>query len=296
MKVVVAGSSGFLGRAWTQLMAELGHEVVRLVRREPGGPGESRWDPATGVLDQAVVDSADVVVNLAGANVAHFPWTESYEREFVSSRIDTTRLLAEAVARAEKQPALLAQSGVAGYGDRGAQVVTEDTPIDADSFMADVVRQWEAATEPARAAGVRVVVLRTSVVLDRHGGALKSMLLPFRLGVGGVVGSGQQYFATISLHDWVRAVTFLAVDAELSGTFNVTGPDCSTNAEFTEELGRALHRPTVLKVPAFPLRRLAGPIGGELLASTRVEPKRLLEAGFAFSHNDVAERVAAALH
>lgn len=295
MRVVVAGASGFLGRAWTQLMTEQGHQVVRLVRREPSGPDESRWDPAAGVVDQQVVDAADVVVNLAGANVGHVPWTASYERQFVASRVDTTRVLAEAVARAENAPALLAQSGVAGYGDQGSRVITEETPIDADSFMADVVRQWEAATEPARAAGRRVVVLRTSVVLDRSGGALKSMLIPFRLGLGGVVGSGEQYFATISLHDWVRAVTFLSVDRELSGTFNLTGPDCSTNAEFTEELGRALHRPTVLKVPAFPLRRFAGPIGGELLASTRVEPHRLLEAGFAFAHNDVADRIRAAL-
>ena len=296
MEVVVAGASGFLGRAWTQLMAGQGHHVVRLVRREPSGPDESRWDPSAGDLDQEVVDSADVVVNLAGANVGHFPWTESYERQFVASRIDTTRLLAEAVARAEGSPALIAQSGVAGYGDRGSQVVDESTPTDADSFMADVVRQWEAATEPAGKAGRRVVILRTSVVLDQSGGALKSMLLPFRLGLGGVVGSGEQYFATISLHDWLRAVTFLSVDRDLSGTFNVTGPDCSTNAEFTKELGRALHRPTLLKVPAFPLRKFAGPIGGELLASTRVEPHRLLEAGFAFSHNDVADRIRAALH
>jgi hypothetical protein len=294
MKVVVAGASGFLGRAWTRLMTEHGHQVVRLVRREPSGADERRWDPAHGVLDQLVVDDADVVVNLAGANVGHVPWTESYAREFVASRIDTTRLLAEAVARAQGHPALLAQSGVAGYGDRGSEVVTEDTPVDADSFMADVVRQWEAATEPARAAGRRVVILRTSVVLDRRGGALKSMLLPFRLGLGGVVGSGRQYFATISLDDWVRAVTYLSVDDALSGVFNVTGPDCSTNADFTSELGKALHRPTLLRVPEFPLRRL-GPIGGELLASTRVEPKRLLDAGFAFSHNDVADRIAAAL-
>ncbi|MDX6327291.1 MAG: uncharacterized protein QOK15_3645 [Nocardioidaceae bacterium] len=295
MKVVVAGASGFLGRAWTQLMTEHGHQVVRLVRREPDGPDESRWNPSGGVVDQLVIDSADVVVNLAGANVGHFPWTETYEREFVASRIDTTRVLSEAVARADGSPALLSQSGVAGYGDRGAEVVTEDTPIDADSFMADVVRQWEAATEPAKSAGRRVVTLRTSVVLDRRGGALKSMLLPFKLGMGGVVGSGDQYFATISLDDWVRAATFLAVDDDMAGTFNVTGPDCSTNAEFTEELGKALHRPTVLKVPAFPLRKFAGPIGGEMLASTRVEPHRLLEAGFAFSHNDVADRIAAAL-
>jgi uncharacterized protein (TIGR01777 family) len=174
-------------------------------------------------------------------------------------------------------------------------VITEDTPIDATSFMADVVRQWEGATEPAEAAGARVVRMRTSVVLDRRGGALKPMLLPFRLGLGGRIAGGQQYFATISLHDWIGAAAYLALNDDLSGPFNVTGPDPSTNAEFTEELGRLLGRPTVLRAPGFPLRRLAGPMGGEVLASQRVEPSRLLEAGYAFAHNDVADRLAAAL-
>jgi uncharacterized protein (TIGR01777 family) len=172
-------------------------------------------------------------------------------------------------------------------------VITEETPLDADGFMADVVRAWEAATQPAADAGARVVRLRTSVVLDRTGGALRTMMIPFRLGLGGRIGDGRQFFPTISLHDWLGALTFLAFN-EHSGAFNVTGPDPSTNAEFTEVLARALRRPAVLRVPGAPLR-LAGPIGGEMLASQRIEPHRLLDAGYAFAHNDIEDRVAAAL-
>lgn len=295
MQIVIAGATGFLGRSWSQALAGQGHKVVRLVRREPSSGEEVRWDPQRGTVDQAVIDAADVVANLAGAPLVHFPWNGAYRAEFLASRVDTTRTLAEAIARSDRKPVLLAQSGIAGYGDRGNEVITEDTPIDADTFMADVVRQWEAATAPAQAAGARVVVMRTSVVLDRNGGALKAMLTPFRLGVGGPIGNGKQYFATISLHDWIGAATYLALNDDLSGPFNLTGPDPSTNAEFTKELGRLLGRPTALRVPAFPLRRLVGPMGGEVLASQRVEPHRLLEAGYAFAHNDITDRLTAAL-
>jgi uncharacterized protein len=295
VQILVAGASGFLGRAWCEALAGQGHKVVRLVRREPASIEEVRWDPARGEVDQDAVDAADVVANLAGAPLVHFPWTDSYKREFTASRVDTTGTLAKAIARSERRPALLAQSGIAGYGDRGTEVITEETPIDADTFMGDVVRRWEAASEPAAAAGARVVTMRTSVVLDKRGGALKAMLLPFRLGLGGPIGNGRQYFATISLVDWIGAATYLALNDDLSGPFNLTGPDPSTNAEFTEELGRQLSRPTVLKVPAFALGDFVGPFGGEVLASQRVEPHRLLEAGYAFAHNDVADRLSAAL-
>ena len=296
MRVVVAGSSGFLGGAWSQGLVEHGHDVVRLVRREPTKPDEVRWDPARGEVDQDVVDGADVVANLAGAPVVHLPWSSSYERTFVASRVDTTRTLAEAVARSPRKPALLAQSGVAAYGDCGGTVLTEESPMDADTFMGDVVRRWEAATAPAQEAGARVVVMRTSVVLDRRGGALRAMLLPFRLGLGGRIGDGKQFFATISLQDWLGAATFLAQN-DLSGPFNLTGPEPSTNAEFTKVLGDALGRPTFMRVPSLPLRatRVVGPMGGEVLASQRIEPARLLDAGYAFAHNDVRDRVASAL-
>lgn len=294
MQIVIAGASGFLGQAWSKALSNHGHKVVRLVRGEPGASDEVAWDPAAGSVDQATVDAADVVANLAGAPLVHFPWNDSYRETFLASRVDTTRTLAEAVARSDRKPVLLAQSGIAGYGDRGNEVITEDTPIDATSFMGEVTRRWEGATAAAEEAGARVVRMRTSVVLDRRGGALKPMLLPFRLGLGGRITDGRQYFATISLQDWVGAATYLALNDGLSGAFNLTGPDPSTNAEFTAELARQLGRPAFLRAPAAPLR-LVGPMGGEVMASQRVEPRRLLEAGYAFAHNDITDRLASAL-
>jgi uncharacterized protein len=296
MRFVIAGASGFLGQAWSHALTDQGHEVVRLVRRAPSSPDESRWDPAAGTVDQSVIDESDVVANLAGASLAHFPWNDAYRKAFTASRVDTTRTLAEAVARSTHPPALLAQNGVAGYGDRGDQVLTEESPTDAPTSMGEVTRRWEQATEPAARAGARVVVMRTSVVLDRRGSALRAMLVPFRLGLGGKIGDGRQYFATISLHDWLGAATYLATNDDLHGAFNLSGPDPSTNAEFTAALAGLLHRPAALRIPRFPLRSsLVGPIGAEILASQRVEPRRLLDAGYAFAHNDVTDRIGAAL-
>lgn len=295
MRIVIAGASGFLGQALSRHLSAHGHQVVPLVRREPKSPSESRWDPATGTVDQSVVDAADVVVNLAGSPLVRVPWTESYAREFMASRVGTTRTLASAIARSQSKPAMLAQSGIAGYGDHGNGHITEATPLDAKTFMGEVVRRWEEATEPAREAGARVATMRSSVVLGADGGALKAMLLPFKAGVGGRIGSGSQYFSTISLQDWVGAAMYLAMNTELSGPFNVTGPEPATNAEFTEALGQALGRPTFLRVPELPLRRLAGPMGAEMLTSARVEPRRLLEAGYAFAHNDITDQITAAL-
>ena len=294
MQLLVAGASGFLGQALGRSLAQQGHQVVRLVRSDTSASDEARWDPEHGEVDRELVEWADVVVNLAGASNVHFPWNDSYRRTFLESRTRTTRTLAEAIATSERRPALLAQNGVAGYGDHGSTVIDESTPTDAPTFMGDVTRQWEAATQPASDAGARVVVMRTGVVLDKAGGALKQMLIPFRLGLGGPIGPGTQYFATISLDDWVGAAAFLALNDSASGAYNLTGPDPSTNAEFTHELARALHRPAKLRVPGFALRA-AGPIGGEVLASQRVEPRRLLDDGYAFAHNDVADRLKAAL-
>jgi uncharacterized protein (TIGR01777 family) len=269
--------------------------VVRLVRKEALSAQESHWDPYAGRVDQAVVESADVVANLAGAPLAHWPWTAAYRRTFTDSRVATTRTLAAAIASSDRRPAFLAQSGVAGYGDRGAEVVTEETPIDADTFMAGVVRQWEAAAEPAVAAGARVVWMRTSVVLDRRGSALKLLRLVFKTGLGGPVGSGEQYFATISLADWLRAATFLATHADARGAYNLTAPNPTTNADFGRELGSQLHRPSVVPVPSFALNALAGTVSSELLNSTRAEPAHLLTDGFTFEHPTLPERLTAAL-
>jgi len=303
VRFLVAGASGFLGRAWRQALREQGHEVVTLVRRAPSSAEERRWDPYAGdpakAVDGQLVASADVVANLAGAPLAHWPWTDSYKQTFLDSRVRTTRALADAVARASaggRTPAFVAQNGVSAYRDLGDAVVTEDSPTDRDAFIADVARQWQAATEPAAAAGARVVVLRTAVVLDRSGSALHSMLPAFKLGLGGPFGSGDQHFATITLHDWVAATTRLATDGTSQGPYNLAGPGTTTQAEFAQELARQLHRPARLKVPAWPLRKVGGVAGGELLASARVEPRRLLDEGFTFAHPDLSTRIAAALH
>jgi uncharacterized protein (TIGR01777 family) len=294
MKLVLAGGSGFLGTAWRDHLAREGHHVVRLVRGEALSADESHWDPYAGTLDRAVVEDADVVANLAGAPLVHWPWTAAYQHTFTQSRVATTRTLAEAVAASDRKPAFVAQSGIAGYGDRGDTELTEDEPIDAETFMAGVVRAWEAATAPAVDAGARVAVMRTGVILDRRGGPVKLLLPVFKAGLGGPVGSGRQYFSTISLLDWVRAATHLAAGSS-SGVYNVSGPGSATNAEFGRQLGRMLHRPSVVPVPALLLNTLAGTVSSELLGSTRVQPARLLAEGFVFEHPTVNAQLAAAL-
>lgn len=295
MRFVLAGASGFLGTALRDHLAREGHEVVRLVRGEPLSANESRWDPYAGEVDPAVIESADVVACLSGTNLAHFPWTESYKRTFVASRTATTRTLAAAIAASDRRPAFLAQNGIAGYGDRGASVITEASPTDADTFMGGVTREWQAATGPAAEAGARVVVLRSGVVLDRRGGALKPLLLQFKAGAGGPIGNGEQYFSTISLTDWLRAVTWLAGNDEARGAYNLTAPQQTTQAEFTATLAELLHRPKLVAAPAFAIRLLLRDVASELLGSERVEPRRLLDEGFVFEHPTLDSRLASAL-
>jgi uncharacterized protein len=294
VRVAIAGSSGFLGTAFSQHLRAAGHDVLRLVRGQPAGASESRWDPYAGEVDADALAACDVVVNLAGAPIARL-WTSSYRDTIAHSRIATTRTLAEALARLPDPPAFLAQSGVGYYGDdRGAEVLDESSTAGV-GFLANVVRDWENATQPASAAGVRVCLLRTGVVLDRSGGALRLMLLPARLGLGGRLGSGRQYMSAISLTDWLRAAHFLATDAQANGPYNLVAPQPPTNAELTAELGRQLRRPTALPVPAVALRTALGGLSGELLGSLRATPRRLTEAGFRFDHPDVASMLRAAL-
>lgn len=295
MLIVLAGGSGFLGTAWRDHLAREGHEVVRLVRGEALSASESHWDPYAGQVDRAVIERADVVATLSGAPLAHWPWTEAYQHTFTDSRVATTRTLAEAVASSDRKPALLAQNGISGYGDRGDELLTEDASTDADTFMAEVARQWQAAAEPAVAAGARVVIMRTAVVLDRRGGPVKLLLPVFKAGLGGPIGSGDQYLSTISITDWVRAATHLAAHDEAKGVYNLSAPNATTNAEFGRRLGRLLHRPARVPVPSFVLDSLAGTVSSELLNSTRVEPARLLAEGFVFEHPTLDDRLAAAL-
>jgi uncharacterized protein (TIGR01777 family) len=256
---------------------------------------ESSWDPMRGQVDQSVIEEADVVACLSGANIAHVPWSASYRRTFVDSRLRTTGTLARAIARSERKPAFLAQNGISGYGDRGAEASTEDTPTDADGFMAQLTRDWEAAAQPAAEAGARVVVMRSSVVLDKSGGAFKPILLAFRAGVGGPLGSGDQYFSTISLTDWLRAATWLAENDDAQGAYNLSAPNQTTNKEFGRVLGRMVHRPSLLKVPSFAIKAALRDSSSDITGSLRIEPRRLPDEGFEFHHPTLESRIAAAL-
>jgi uncharacterized protein (TIGR01777 family) len=297
MKVVIAGASGFLGTALSGDLARDGHDVVRLVRRATTQPGELRWDPYAGELDPDALAGADVVVNLAGANIGR-PWTPSYKKVIRESRVRTTATLANAVAAVaavENPPALLVQSGISAYGeDRGDELLTEEAGL-GDGFLAEVVRLWEGAAAPAVEAGARVAYLRTGVVLDADAIAFKLISLPFRLGLGGRLGSGRQYFPVLTLTDWLRAARFVAEHDDLSGPVNLCLPEPATNAEFTRALASALHRPALVRVPGFAIRAATGDFAWEVLGSTRAVPRKLLDAGFDFQHPTVESAVAAAV-
>lgn len=295
MKVLVAGASGFLGTALCSELRDARHDVHRLVRAGPRSPDEHRWDPDTGDVDVDLIASADVVVNLAGAPIAHWPWTVSYREQILQSRVRTTGLLARAIADAGTTPAYVVASGMAIHGEDRSSEWLDESSSTGSGFLADVVRAWEQAADPARTAGARVVHLRTGVVLDRRGGALGVMLLPFRLGLAARLGSGRQYFSVISRADWVAAARFLVEREEASGAYNLVGLEPPTNAEFTRALAKALHRPAFLRVPAAPMRLVLGGLAGEVLGSLRMRPTRLVEAGFAHRHRDVEAVVAAAL-
>ncbi len=296
MRIMISGASGLIGQALTCALAANGHQPVALVRRAPR-EGEVQWNPAE-PLDPAKLAGCDAVVHLAGKNIAGY-WTEKFKREVRDSRVQGTLTLANAAAqscRQTGQPSVfLCASAIGYFGDRGDELLTEESPP-GSGFLSDVTQQWEAATNPARDAGLRVVNLRFGVVLARDGGALPSMLLPFRLGLGGRVGSGQQYWSWVSLDDVVGTILFALEKDNLRGPVNVVSPEPARNQEFVRALGAALHRPTILPLPAFMVRRLMGEMGDTaLLGSTRVEPAKLKAAGYAFRHPHLQLALQAAL-
>lgn len=297
MHVVIGGASGFLGTALTDHLREHGHQVTRLVRKDDRSSDASRWDPRTGRIDQVVIDRADAVVNLSGSPMVRWPPTRRFRRELLASRIDATTTLARAVASSKTHPALFSASGMSYYGsDRGDDVLTEKSAAGDGGHLPSVVHHWENATTVAAEAGSRVCLIRTTAAMHRSGSLFPLAKKVFGLGLGARLGSGQQYMSMLSLVDWVRAATFLIEHPDASGPFNFAMPEPTTNAEFTDALGRALGRPTVLVAPSFALKAAAGSLANDLLGSLRVVPAALTDLGFTFEHRDVESVIRAALH
>lgn len=293
MRVAVTGASGLIGSGLVPALQAAGHDVLTLVRRTPAGPAEVHWDPEQETVDERALVGVDAFVHLAGANIGT-RWTGGTKERVLESRVRGTRTIAKTVARLTPAPALVCASGVGLYGDRGDEILTEASSR-GSGFLAEVVEAWEAAADPARAAGARVVHLRQGIVVSRHGGAVQKLLLPFRLGLGGRVGNGRQWWSWVGLEDVVRGY-LVALDGQLDGRFNLTSPSPVTNREFVRALGHVLHRPTVLPLPAFAVKLGFGQMGDEmLLGGQRAVPARLLENGFTFEHPELEAALEAAL-
>lgn len=301
-KILISGASGLLGSALGRALAGRRLPVAQLVRRMPAQQPSDResilWNPSASpaLADSAVLEGVSAAIHLSGANVGERRWTASYRRELVASRVASTRALATALAGLRQKPkALLVASAVGFYGDRGAEMLDEDSAL-GSGFLAELCQRWEQAADPAREAGIRVAHLRLGVILASGGGALQKMLPAFRLGVGGRLGAGRQWMSWIALDDAVRAFLFVLDHPELAGAINLTAPQAVTNAEFTRTLGRALHRPAFFPVPATALRLAFGQMADEtLLASTMAVPAKLLASGFTFLQSTLDSALQTAL-
>ncbi|MGA2036456.1 MAG: TIGR01777 family oxidoreductase [Acidimicrobiales bacterium] len=296
MRVIVTGSSGLIGGVLLSSLRDEGHEAVPLVRRPPRA-GEAHWDPASGAIDVTALEGCDAVVNLAGVGIAERRWSAARKEAILRSRIESTRFLCETLVGLTSRPrALVNASAIGFYGNRSDEVLTEDS-APGTGFLAEVCQAWEATTAPAEKAEVRVVHLRTAVVLARHGGVLARQLPLFRLGLGGRLGRADRWFSWISLRDEVRAIRHILGEGSLVGAVNCSSPAPVTNIQFTRALGRALHRPAVLVVPRSALRLALGrELADELaLASQRVVPTRLAASGFTFEDPSIDGALAAIL-
>ncbi|HZJ51395.1 MAG TPA: TIGR01777 family oxidoreductase [Actinomycetota bacterium] len=296
MRILLSGASGFIGSALRRALHQSGHEVSALTRSAPADSSAVQWDPAAGELDPAALEGFDAVVHLAGEGIGDRRWNEAHKRRVRDSRIQGTTLLSRRLAELHKPPpVLLSASAIGYYGDRGGEILIESAPA-GGGFLAGVVEAWEESTAPARDAGIRVVTMRSGLVLDGGGGVLKRQLIPFRLGVGGRLGAGRQYWSWITLEDEVRAMQHL-LEAEVSGAVNLTAPSPVTNAEFTAVLGRVLSRPTLLSVPPIALEVVLGKeMATEMLFfSQRVVPSQLEGSGFRFRHPELEPALRAVL-
>ncbi len=288
MKVLVSGASGLVGHALIPALEDDGHAVLRLVRHPVRDPGEEmQWNPYSGRIDAGSLPPFDAVIHLSGESIAG-RWNVAKKRAIYDSRVRTTAFLAQCMERMERPPAVwLCASAIGYYGNQGDKTLTEDAEAGA-TYLASVCKDWEEATKPAIDRGVRVVNMRFGVVLDKDGGSLPLMMRPFKMGVGGKIGDGKQYMSWITLDDLVSAIVFALNNEKLTGPVNFVAPNPATNGEFTKAVGKALNRPTLFPTPAFALRAALGQMAKELiLASTRVIPQKLSDAGFEFEHPDI---------
>jgi hypothetical protein len=283
-RIAITGSSGLIGTALVGHLKSEGHTVQRLVRRAPVAVDEVTWDPQTGYVDLSALEGVDAIIHLAGVPVADKRWTKKYKAEILNSRLLGTATIAKAAAEV-KPDVFISASAIGWYGESGNRAVVEGDRV-GDDFLAAVCREWEAAADLA--GDVRTVKLRTGLVLDPTGGALGKMLPLFRLGFGGKLGSGKQWWSWITLHDVVRAIDFALVE-DISGPVNLSAPNPVTNQEFTSALARALHRPAVFPAPAFALKAALGGFSTEVLGSKRVIPQALQEAGFTWDYPHLTE-------
>jgi hypothetical protein len=297
MKILISGSTGLVGSAAMSVLGDAGHQMVRLTRQStelgPDAGDVVRWDPAAGSIDVTALEGLDAVVHLAGENIAAGRWTAAMKERIRASRVDGTKLLCESLAKLDAKPkTLVCASAIGYYGNRGDEIMVEDSPP-SDDFLGEVCQAWEAAADAARDAGIRVVHLRIGVVLSSRGGALRKMLLPFKMCAGGIVGSGKQWWSWVSIHDLVGAIQHALENEQLAGPVNTVSPNTVTNREFTKTLGKVLHRPTIVPMPAFAVKLAFGEMGEELLlASTRVTPQRLLESGYEFRFPELGAALA----
>lgn len=284
MDVVVTGSHGLIGSAVVDLLVEGGHRPIRLVRSEsPPGEDAVRWDPAVGHIDGPSLEGVDAAVHLAGKNIGRPWWTETHKAQVLDSRVRGTRLLSETLAALNRPPRVLVSASAVGlYGDRGDEVLTEDSDPGTGE-LPEICRQWEASTAPAKAAGIRVAITRTAIVLSGHGGATAPLMIPFQLGVGGRIGTGHQYWPWIAVDDGAAAILHL-LENDLSGPVNLAAPHPVRNAEFVRILAKVLRRPAIVPAPGLLIKLAVGPEMARemLLLSQRVKPSKLLNSGFEF--------------
>jgi uncharacterized protein (TIGR01777 family) len=295
MKIAVTGASGLIGQPLVAHLRQQGHDVYRMVRRATSAPDEITWNPESGFVDLEKLAGTEAVIHLAGAGVGDHRWTDAYKKEIRDSRVKGTDTIARAIASLDPKPRVfVCGSAIGFYGDTGDRIVTETNPA-GHGFLADVVVAWEAAANPARDAGIRVVHPRTGLVVAGNGGAWGRMFPLFKAGVGGKLGSGKQYWSWISLRDEVGALTYLTENESLTGPVNLTAPTPQTNAEITKVMGSVLGRPTLLAVPSIALKTVLGEFSSEVLGSARVLPAVLEQKGFHFQDTTIESAIRQAL-